>query len=179
MPNATSNAQRFATPGYDLFQAVFTSAFRDYVGTYDSGGKFITVAGMASALGKKDTRTVESWRDGESNPRGSDLFAVMAVLPPGFTNRLLSIVGLGGAQALMGEGIDLHVLASDTANYLALHANHMKDGRIDHRERVIQERKLRLMRDQIDLYFAGQVGESPDGLNTDFAGNVMNIAGGK
>ncbi|MHC8493401.1 hypothetical protein ACTU44_11910 [Thalassospira sp. SM2505] len=179
MSNATQNAHRFDPPSPDLFQAVFTTALRDYVGTYNSEGKAMTLAELAAAIGKeKSQRTVQSWRDGDSCPRGADLFAVMAVLPAGFSNRLLELAGLGGAQSLVGPGIDLHALAADTASYLAVHTNHMADGRIDHRERVVQEQKLRLMRDQIDLYFAAQGTATPEQAPMGDAAKILRMNGG-
>lgn len=179
MSNATQNAHRFDPPGAEVFQAVFTTALRDYVGTYNSEGKSMTLAELATAIGKeKSQRTVQSWRDGDSCPRGADLFAVMAVLPTGFSNRLLELAGLGGAQSLVGPGIDLHGLAADTASYLALHTNHMADGRIDHRERAVQEQKLRLMRDQIDGYFAAQGTATPDQPAMGASAEVLKMKGG-
>lgn len=110
MPNATQNAHRFDPPGPDLFQAVFTAAFRDHVGTYDAEGKAITLSDLAREIGKKP-RTIEAWRDGETVPRGADLLALQAVLPASFTNRLLALAGLGGAYEMSPKGVAFQEIA--------------------------------------------------------------------
>ncbi|MFH1806860.1 MAG: helix-turn-helix transcriptional regulator [Pseudomonadota bacterium] len=169
MPKSRGIAHRSTPVGYDRFQAEFTTAFCAHVGTYAREGKAMTLAQLAAAL-RKSPRTVEAWRDGETVPRGADLWGIMAVLPPSFTNRLLALIGLGGAQAMSGPDIDLHMLAADTAHYVAVHAGHMADGRIDHRERLVEEQRLRLLRDQIDTYFATQFPSD--------TGNIVAMKGG-
>lgn len=163
MPNATQNAHRFDPPGPDLFQAVFTAAFRDHVGTYDAEGKAITLSDLAREIGKKP-RTIEAWRDGETVPRGADLLALQAVLPASFTNRLLALAGLGGAYEMSPEGIAFQEIAQGAANYTEMFIRHMDDGRVDHMEKAETMRWAQQMHNRLGrLLHAADCPDAPAG----------------
>ncbi|WP_296988156.1 hypothetical protein [Thalassospira sp. UBA1131] len=171
MSNATRNAHRFDAPGAELFQAVFTSAFHDHVGTYQSEGKAMTLAEVARAIGKENkVRTVEAWRDGETVPRGADLFAVMAVLPVSFSNRLLSLIGIGGAKEMSPEEISFQEVAHAAASCTEMFIRHMEDGRVDHMEKAEQMRWARQMRDRLDKVLHGH--DAPGKSGSTGKGNV-------
>lgn len=146
MPNSPVVAHLYAEP----FQVAFSAAFADCVGAYGGDGK-ITIAELSAATGIK-TRTLEAYRDGETVPRGLVLFQLMEVLPARFTNRLLALIGMGGARKMSPEEIDFHQVAQGAAEYTSAFVAHMADGRIDHIEKIEEIALARKLRDNLEHF---------------------------
>ncbi|OSQ38990.1 helix-turn-helix domain-containing protein [Thalassospira mesophila] len=123
---------------HETVQAVFTAALRRVVGTYQSENKHITLREMAQETGIKQ-RTLEAYRDGECLPNGVNMLRIMAALPVSFANEVLSLAGFGGVQKLSPSETNLHLIASQAADYLQKHMEHMRDGKLDPHE-IAKER---------------------------------------
>jgi hypothetical protein len=138
---------------HDALQAEFTSAFRQVVGTYQSENKAVTVHDLAVATGIKQ-RTLEAYRDGEMVPRTVVMLHLMAALPGSFTNRVLALAGMGQAIKMTAKQIDLHCLAAEATGFVATHAEHMRDGRLDHREVAAEIELARAMHSTLGDFIA-------------------------
>lgn len=143
-----SNADVIAQLSDDRFQAAFSVAFGDCVGTYGGDGK-VTMRELSHQTGIP-MRRLESYRDGETVPRAHGLMVIMEVLPARFANRLLAEIGMGGAKKMSPEDIDLHLVASDAANFTSMFVNHMADGRIDHVEKAQEIAVLRKVSENLN-----------------------------
>ncbi|PKR54438.1 helix-turn-helix transcriptional regulator [Thalassospira marina] len=122
---------------HETLQAVFTTAFRRAVGTYQNQNKAITLAELARQTGIK-ARTLEAYRDGESLPSAINLVRIQGALPASFSNEIIALAGLGDAKRMTGREIDLHGINAQVAEFVATHAQHMADGRIDHAEMAVE-----------------------------------------
>ncbi len=118
---------------HETLQAVFTTAFRRVVGTYQNQNKAITLADLARRTGIK-SRTLEAYRDGETLPLAINLVRIQAALPASFTNEIIALAGFGNAKRMTGREIDLHGINAQVSEFVATHAQHMADGRLDHME---------------------------------------------
>ncbi|KZC99722.1 MULTISPECIES: hypothetical protein [unclassified Thalassospira] len=140
----------------DRFQVAFSAAFGDCVGTYGGDDK-ITINDLSAATGIKKG-TLEAYRDGQFVPRGFVLFQLMEVLPARFTNRLLALIGMGGARKMSPEEIDFHQVAQGAAEYTNAFVAHMADGRIDHVEQIEEIELARKLRDNLEHFLLAHDG---------------------
>ncbi|WP_417844810.1 helix-turn-helix domain-containing protein [Thalassospira sp.] len=122
---------------HETLQAVFTAAFRRVVGTYQNQNKAVTLAELARRTGIKG-RTLEAYRDGETLPSAINLVRIQAALPASFTNEIIALAGFGNAKRMSGREIDLHGINAQVAEFVATHAQHMADGRLDHMEIALE-----------------------------------------
>lgn len=118
---------------HETVQAVFTSAFRRHVGTYEAENKAMTLADLAKAARIK-RRTLEAYRDGETLPGMVNLLAIMGHLPATFSNEIYALAGLGKAERLSPGAVTIHQAMAHAGAVLSQHVQHMADGRLDHRE---------------------------------------------
>lgn len=123
---------------HDLVAERFTDALRRHVGL----GKVFSVGGLAEATGIKH-RTIASYHEGQATPGLDKLLAIFAALGPRFADEVLAMAGLGGAKALPRGTADSFALNAELTRVTAMIGEHLRDGRVDHRERAQQQDAVR------------------------------------
>lgn len=121
----------------DRMQEVFTDAFRAEVGR----GKAWSRETLAHETGF-DTSSIGSWMNGEAVPTAWKLVRLMAVLGPVFTNRILSLAGLAGADWVQAASVSILDVNAACAALSAQVATDMADGQIDAAEEAALAAKL-------------------------------------
>ena len=117
------------TVGVDLYRAMVSQGLRDYL----DREKFLSRDAFA-AIANQDIRTLRSHLQGQSGPLGHDLLTYFSILPVGFAQPILELVGLSVEKAEDNPQSPQEVLA-DFSQGVADLAVALADGRIDHSER--------------------------------------------
>ena len=131
-------------------QRAITDALALYVGP----GRRFGCDALADATGIH-VGAIRTYLRGEATPSVANLLAMMASLPPEFTNAVLAHAGLGGARRIEAGEIAAGRVNTILAEGAAMVSRHLEDGRVDHRERAEEARVLRELGTRIGEYVAG------------------------
>lgn len=136
---------------HEIAMGRLADAIRAFVGQ----GRRFSVNGLAAATGLP-ARTISSYHQGDATPGLGNLLCLIAVLPAEFADMILEPSGKGNISEINTSKITTALEVNRQAAALtALVAEHMVDGRIDHREAAIQEPVMRSLQAAINQYLAG------------------------
>jgi hypothetical protein len=119
-----------ALTGQQIIRRSFATALRLYVGR----GRPISVVALSETTGIPEA-TLKTYVAETASPGLENLLALMRELPPGFADSVLGLIGLAASPIDPRPRHPAGVLA-DMAGGVALFAEAMRDGRIDHLEEV-------------------------------------------
>ena len=114
----------------DMIKDRFSWVFRKYVGYR----RQFSVEQVAELTGI-NSRTVESWRAGDSCPTLWNLLRLCSALPDSFTNELLGLAGMTGAHNADGAELTEHELMDLLATEVAWFTGVLRDGIFCHLDR--------------------------------------------
>lgn len=120
----------------DLIKDRFSWVFRSYVG---KRRKF-SVEELAELTGI-NSRTIESYRAGDTCPSLWNLLRICKVMPDSFTNELLAFADMTGAHNVDGEAMTAPELLDLLVREAAWFTDALKDGVFCHVERGELERR--------------------------------------
>lgn len=102
------------------------------LGAYVGQGKRYSVELLADTS-ENEPRTIKAYRAGETMATADKLLRILAVLPVAFAAELLAPCGLRVTR-LDGDAPPPLDMNADLASLLAILAEALRDGRVDHRE---------------------------------------------